>query len=286
MSILVLGLLKGPQDIRYWYFSTGVAALSRDRKRFVLTYDGGHRIFEYNNENRWVKIGKKIRGDESRVLGINDDGSRIAIQGQRDSLYVYELVPNENSDATCKQLGGDLGVESSLMATSEWEQVANGLSGGKHVKISADGNTVTVGRSTDLEYYYRLTPCCGNYVKFYKLWQGSDGEAYWDEVATIKSGPRQYFSYYMAATNSLDRMVVAARETYSVFDVTFSDDIGPCVDQEGASFSLINIDKEVGCDWLTKYGKDWVRRGKYCVESHDGGSVMKLCRKSCGICIP
>ena len=116
--------------------------------------------------------------------------------------------------------------------TQEWEQVGNWLSGGKHVKISADVNTVAVGRTTDLDYYYGDTPCCSNYVKFYKLWQGDDGEAYWDEVATIKSGPRQYFSYYMTATDSMNRMVVAAKETYSVFDVTFSDVIGPCRDQE------------------------------------------------------
>ena len=102
------------------------------------------------------------------------------------------------SDSSGKYYSGNAEYNEEL---NEWEQVANELYGGINVKMSADGNTVAVGRHQDLEYFFSggESPCCDTYVKIYSLSQG-DGELHWEKVATINSGPRYYFGYQLVAT--------------------------------------------------------------------------------------
>lgn len=129
------------------------------------------------------------------------------------------------SDGSGKYYSGNAEILEYNEELNEWEQVANELYGGVNVKMSADGNTVAVGRSQDLEYFFSggQSPCCDNYVKIYTISPGEDGELYWEKVATINSGPRYYFGYQLVATSTLHRLAVAAQESYSVFDVSLSD---------------------------------------------------------------
>ncbi|GFH52553.1 predicted protein [Chaetoceros tenuissimus] len=128
------------------------------------------------------------------------------------------------SDGSGRYYNGDAKVLEYNEELNEWKQVANDLGDGTHVKMSADGNTVAVGRHFDMAYFFSggETPCCDTYVKVYSLTQ-RDGELHWEKAATINAGPRYYFGYQFVATSALDRFAVAAKESYSVFDVTFSD---------------------------------------------------------------
>ncbi|GFH61843.1 hypothetical protein CTEN210_18319 [Chaetoceros tenuissimus] len=97
------------------------------------------------------------------------------------------------SDGSGRYYSGDAKVFEYSEEIYEWKQVANDLGGGTHVKMSADGKTVAVGRHQDFEYLWSGPDgtCCNTYVKIYNIWEG-DGELYWEKVATITSGPRYY----------------------------------------------------------------------------------------------
>lgn len=69
--------------------------------------------------------------------------------------------------------------------------------------------------------------------------------------------------------------------TFPTLLPTIKEDEDPCVDDMFSTFPLLKVDKEVGCNWLTKNKKKKrVRMNKYCGLDN----VDSICPETCGLC--